>query len=71
MPLGQSIFMNYIHLSIIFSVICLILEMCGIGNEEGGKIIVLLCVSILNWVLHSLKRYFFSRRVQKITHFLE
>ena len=35
------------------------------GNGEGTKIVTILVVAILNWVLLSMERFWFSRRKQR------
>ena len=53
MPLYNSLSQPSIFLSLVLSVICFILEMVGVGYGEGSRTMLLVLISILNWILVS------------------
>lgn len=56
---------------IVLSIVCFILEVTGLGNGEGALLIIIIGISLLNWILLSLKRLWFERRSQKIARQLD
>ena len=64
-PFLESLAHPWIYIPLIMSFLIFLLEYLNITNEEGCKTIVLLVISISNWIVQSAEGFWFYLRTRK------